>query len=113
MTKTKIIIYFVVIPLVALIVAGGIFIAEKQERTGNNTDETLPPVENTAEPSIGTSDIDSPSVPDIKTDETGEQKNDPHGIVSVDVTATDEKHKEKAEPSIEGEVVIIPGVKGD
>lgn len=113
MTKTKIIIYFVVIPLVALIVAGGIFIAEKQERTGNNTDETLPPVENTAEPSIGTSNIDSPSVPDIKTDETGEHKNDPHGTVSVDVTATDEKHKEKAEPSIEGEVVIIPGVKGD
>lgn len=113
MTKPRIIIYFVAIPLVALIVAGGIFIAVKQGKTGNNTDETLPPVENTAEPSIGTSDIDSPRFPDIETDETGEHKQDPHGIVSVDVTATDEKNKEKAEPSIEGEVVIIPGVKGD
>lgn len=110
MTKTRIIIYFVVIPLVAIIVAGGIFHAVKQ---GNDPDETLPPVENTAEPSIGTSDTGSPIVPGIETDETGEHKQDPHGIVSVDVTATDEKHKEKAEPSIEGEVVIIPGVKGD
>lgn len=113
MTKTRIIIYFVAIPLVTLIVAGGIFIAVKQGRTGNNTDKTFPPVENTAEPSIGTSDTGFPIVPDIKTDETGEHKKDPHGTVSVDVTATDEKHKEKAEPSIEGEVVIIPGVKGD
>lgn len=114
MTKTRIIIYFIVIPLVAFIVAGGVFIAVKQEKTGNITDTTiLPSVENTADPSIGTSGTDSPSVPDIKTDGTEEHKNDPHGTVLVDVTATDEKQKEKAEPSIEGEVVIIPGVKGD
>ena len=73
MTKTRIIIYFIVIPLVAFIVAGGVFIAVKQEKTGNITDTTiLPSVENTADPSIGTSGTDSPSVPDIKTDGTEE-----------------------------------------
>ena len=60
-------------------------------------------------------DTTDPSIPDIEADESGSEdyKQETPGDITVDVNQGDETENSKDDPAIKGEVVVIPGVKGD
>ena len=109
------IITLVVIPILVLAIGLGIFLAVSNGDSGDDPVETLPPVEDTTNPSESDTDTTVPSIPDIEPDESGSEdhKQETPGDITVDVNQGDETENSKDDPAIKGEVVVIPGVKGD
>ena len=115
MTNTMKIITLVVIPILVLAIGLGIFLAVSNGDSGDDPVETLPPVEDTTNPNESDTDNTTPSIPDIEPDESGSEdhKQETPGDITVDVNQGEETEDSKDDPAIKGEVVIIPGVKGD
>ena len=115
MTTTMKIITLVVIPILVLAIGLGIFLAVSNGDSGNDPVETLPPVEDTTSPGESDTDTTDPNIPDIESDESGEEdhKQETPGDITVDVNQGEETENSKDDPALKGEVVIIPGVKGD
>ena len=115
MTTSMKIITLVVIPILVLAIGLGIFLAVSNGDSGDDPVETLPPVEDTTNPNVSDTDTTEPSIPDIKPDESGSEdhKQETPGDITVDVNQGDETENSKDDPAIKGEVVVIPGVKGD
>ena len=115
MTTSMKIITLVVIPILVLAIGLGIFLAVSNGDSGDDPVETLPPVEDTTNPNESDTDTTEPSIPDIKPDESGSEDHKPEtpGDITVDVNQGDETENSKDDPAIKGEVVVIPGVKGD
>ena len=115
MTNTMKIITLVVIPILVLAIGLGIFLAVSNGDSGDDPVETLPPVEDTTNPNESDMDTTVPSIPDIEPDESGSEdhKQETPGDITVDVNQGDETENSKDDPAIKGEVVVIPGVKGD
>ena len=117
MTTPMKIITLVVIPVVVLAVGLGIFLAVSND-SGDNPDETLPPVEDTTNPNeseTDNTDTTEPTIPDIESDESESEdhKQETPSDITIDVNQGEETEDSKDDPAIKGEVVIIPGVKGD
>ena len=117
MTTPMKIITLVVIPVVIFAVGLGIFLAVSND-SGDTPDETLPPVEDTTNPNeseTDNTDATEPIIPDIEPDESGSEdhKQETPGDITIDVNQGEETEDSKDDPAIKGEVVIIPGVKGD
>ena len=115
MTTSMKIITLVVIPILVLAIGLGIFLAVSNGDSGDDPVETLPPVEDTTSPNESDTDTTVPSIPDIEPDESGSEdhKQETPGDITVDVNQGDETENSKDDPAIKGEVVVIPGVKGD
>ena len=115
MTTSMKIITLVVIPILVLAIGLGIFLAVSNGDSGDDPVETLPPVEDTTNPNESDTDNTTPSIPDIESDEPGNEdhKQETPGDITVDVNQGDETENSKDDPAIKGEVVVIPGVKGD
>ena len=115
MTTTMKIITLVVIPILVLAIGLGIFLAVSNGDSVDDPVETLPPVEDTTSPGESDTDTTDPNIPDIEPDESGEEyhKQETPGDITVDVNQGEENENSKDDPAIKGEVVIIPGVKGD
>lgn len=115
MTTSMKIITLVVIPILVLAIGLGIFLAVSNGNSGDDPVETLPPVEDTTNPNESDTDTTDPSIPDIEPDESGSEdhKQETPGDITVDVNQGDETENSKDDPAIKGEVVVIPGVKGD
>ena len=115
MTNTMKIITLVVIPILVLAIGLGIFLAVSNGDSGDDPVETLPPVEDTANPNESDTDNTTPSSPDIEPDEPGSEdhKQETPGDITVDVNQGEETEDSKDDPAIKGEVSIFPGVKGD
>ena len=117
MTTPMKIITLVVIPVVVLAVGLGIFLAVSND-SGDNPDETLPPVEDNTNPNeseTDNTDTTEPTIPDIEPNESESEdhKQETPGDITIDVNQGEETEDSKDDPAIKGEVVIIPGVKGD
>lgn len=88
----------------ALIVAVVFSLVRENRETPN---ETRPPVTETTAPEEST----TPIIPDI-TPSDNESKTDMPGDVTLDVAGKNDETRSD-EPYIDGDVVIIPGVKGE
>jgi hypothetical protein len=108
------IITLVVIPVVVLAVGLGIFLAVSND-SGDNSDETQPPITDTTEPEDSDTEPTIPNIPDIEPDDTGDNDQKPAnpGDVTIDILDGEESTERNDDPAVDGEVVIIPGVKGE
>lgn len=101
--------------VVILAVIGGMIFAVV--RNGNDTppDETQPPITDTTEPAESGTEPTIPVIPDITPDNPDEEdrKQEMPGDVTIDIIKDNENNERNDEPSVDGEVVIFPGVKGD
>ena len=118
MTTTMKIITLVVIPILVLAIGLGIFLAVSNGDSGDDPVETLPPVEDTTNPNeseTDNTDTTEPTIPDIEPNESESEdhKQETPGDITIDVNQGEETEDSKDDPAIKGEVVIIPGVKGD
>ena len=108
MSRTQKIIFCVVGLLGAVaIIVGGIVLSSNDDKT---PDETDPPA--ISDTNDETSD---PVVPDIRpnTNDDKEQHQDRPGDVHIDIEEKNEESTRNEDPAVDGEVVIIPGVKED
>jgi hypothetical protein len=117
MTTPMKIVTLVVIPIVVLAVGLGIFLAVSND-SGDNPDETLPPVEDTTNPNeseTDNTDTTEPTIPDIEPDESESEdhKQETPGDITIDVLEGEDNNEWNDEPTVDGEVVIIPGAKGE
>ena len=114
MTTPMKIITLVVIPVVVLAVGLGIFLAVSND-SGDNPDETQPPITDATEPEDSDTEPTIPNIPDIEPDDTGDNDQKPvnPGDATIDILDGDETNERKDEPAVDGEVVIIQGVKGE
>lgn len=112
--KTNIICILLTVVMVVLIIGVAIFAVVRNK---NNTpvDETLLSVMDTTEFVDSSTDPDIPMIPGIVSTETKEENHEPSnpGDVSIDIFEGNETTGRSNEPLLEGEVIIIPGVKGD
>lgn len=91
----------------ALIVAVVFSLVRENRETPN---ETRPPVTDTD--TTAPEESTTPNIPDI-TPSDNESKADAPGDVTLDVAGKDNSETRRDEPYIDGDVVIIPGVKGE
>ena len=101
--------------VVALILVGVIAQSTFHRASNTPTDETENTVTDTTEPHNSGAESTVPNIPDIKPDDTGKNDQKPiaPGDVTLDVLNGDETNKRSDSPTIEGEVIIIPGAKGE
>ena len=100
----------VILAVIGAIIYGAI-------RNGNDTppDETQPPITDTTEPEDSDTEPTIPNIPDIEPDDTGDNDQKPAnpGDVTIDILDGEESTERNDDPAVDGEVVIIPGVKGE
>ena len=115
MSRKANIVCIVICLVVILAVIGAIIYGAIRNSHDNPPEETQPPITDTT----GADDIGTeptiPNIPDIKPDDTGDNDQKPvnPGNVTIDILDDDETEKRKNEPAVDGEVVIIQGVKGE
>lgn len=111
-TSTKII-FFVIIPLTVLLIIGVIVGALWQKDTPDDPSESLPSVSDTDIPGID--DTDDPMIPKLDPDDTtgSDEEQDNPDDITIDVGKDTDSETRRDEPHIDGDVVIIPGVKGE
>ena len=108
MSRTQKIIFCVVGLLGAVaIIIGGIVLSSDDDKTPDETDP--PAISDTND------ETSAPVVPDIRpnTNDDKEQHQDNPGDVTIDILDGEESTERNDDPSIDGEVVVIPGVKGE
>lgn len=117
MKKSTKIITVVTIVLTAILVATAIFFAIKQNRNENDPGQTTPPITDIDVPDIDDKNPNDTQIPDIPTGENdkGNEDKEPGDSddIVIDVGRDTEDSQKRDEPSIDGDVVIILGVKGD
>ena len=115
MSRNKKTVCIAICSVVALILV--CVIAQITLHRGSKTpaDETENTVTDTTESPNSGAESTVPNIPDIKPDDTGKNDQKPIvlGDVTLDVLKGDETNKRSDSPKIEGEVVIIPGAKGE
>ena len=105
-----------VICLVAiLVVIGTIIYGAICNSNDTPPDETQPPITDATEPEDSDTEPTIPNIPDIEPDDTGDNDQKPAnpGDVTIDILDGEESTERNDDPSIDGEVVVIPGVKGE
>lgn len=108
MSRTQKIIFCVVGLLGAVaIIVGGIVLSSNDDKTPDETDP--PAISDTND------ETSTPVVPDIRpnTNDDKEQHQDRPGDVHIDIEEKNEESTRNEDPAVDGEVVIIPGVKED
>ena len=108
MSRTQKIIFCVVGLLGAVaIIIGGMFLSSDDDKTPDETDP--PAISDTND------ETSAPVVPDIRpnTNDDKEQHQDRPGDIHIDIEEKGEESTRNEDPVVEGEVVIIPGVKED
>ena len=108
MSRTQKIIFCVVGLLGAVaIIIGGIVFSSNNDKTPDETDP--PAISDTND------ETSAPVVPDIRpnTNDDKEQHQDRPGDIHIDIEEKNEEYIRNEDPAVEGEVVIIPGVKED
>ena len=108
MSRTQKIIFCVVGLLGAVaIIIGGIVLSSDDDKTPDETDP--PAISDTND------ETSAPVVPDIRpnTNDDKEQHQDRPGDIHIDIEEKGEESTRTEDPVVEGEVVIIPGVKED
>lgn len=108
MSRTQKIIFCVVGLLGAVaIIIGGIVLSSDDDKTPDETDP--PAISDTND------ETSAPVVPDIRpnTNDDKEQHQDRPGDIHIDIEEKGEESTRNEDPVVEGEVVIIPGVKED
>ena len=108
MSRTQKIIFCVVGLLGAVaIIVGGIVLSSDNDKTPDETDP--PAISDTND------ETSAPVVPDIRpnTNDDKEQHQDRPGDIHIDIEEKGEESTRNEDPVVEGEVVIIPGVKED
>ena len=108
MSRTQKIIFCVVGLLGAVaIIIGGIVLSSNDDKTPDETDP--PAISDTND------ETSTPVVPDIRpnTNDDKEQHQDRPGDVHIDIEEKNEESTRNEDPAVDGEVVIIPGVKED
>ena len=118
MSRKANIICIVICVVITLALIGGIIYGVVRNSNDNPPDETQPPVTDTTEPEDSDTETTTPTIPnipDIDPDETGynDQKPANPGDVTIDILDGEESTERSDDPTIDGEVVIIPGVKGE
>lgn len=118
MSRKANIICIVICVVVTLALIGGIIYGVVRNSNDTPPDETQPPVTDTTEPEDSDTETTTPTIPnipDIDPDETGDNDQKPAnpGDVTIDVEKGDGETERSDDPTIDGEVVIIPGVKGE
>lgn len=105
--KTKIM-YAVLGIVIALAVSIAVIFAVIQKGSNTPPDESTPAVTETTEPM-------SPDIPVITPNSKGDEDfgKEMPGEVIIDIGNSSEADEKKNTPAVEGEVVIIPGVKGE
>ena len=80
-----------------------------------NSNDTRPPITDTTEPEDSDTEPTIPNIPDIEPDDTGDNDQKPAnpGDVTIDILDGEESTERNDDPAVDGEVVIIPGVKGE
>ena len=108
MSRTQKIIFCVMglIGAVAIII-GGMVLSSDDDKTPDETDP--PAISDTND------ETSAPVVPDIRpnTNDDKEQHQDRPGDIHIDIEEKNEEYIRNEDPAVEGEVVIIPGVKED
>ena len=108
MSRTQKIIFCVVGLLGAVaIIIGGMVLSSDDDKTPDETDP--PAISDTND------ETSTPVVPDIRpnTNDDKEQHQDRPGDVHIDIEEKNEESTRNEDPAVDGEVVIIPGVKED
>ena len=108
MSRTQKIIFCVVGLLgAAAIIIGGMVLSSDDDKTPDETDP--PAISDTND------ETSAPVVPDIRpnTNDDKEQHQDRPGDIHIDIEEKGEESTRNEDPVVEGEVVIIPGVKED
>lgn len=108
MSRTQKIIFCVVGLLGAVaIIIGGMVLSSDDDKTPDETDP--PAISDTND------ETSAPVVPDIRpnTNDDKEQHQDRPGDIHIDIEEKGEESTRNEDPAVEGEVVIIPGVKED
>lgn len=108
MSRTQKIIFCVVGLLGAVaIIIGGMILSSDDDKTPDETDP--PAISDTND------ETSAPVVPDIRpnTNDDKEQHQDRPGDIHIDIEEKGEESTRNEDPVVEGEVVIIPGVKED
>ena len=118
MSRKANIICIVICLVVILAVIGAIIYGAIRNSNDTPLDETQPPVTDTTEPEDSDTETTTPTIPnipDIAPDETGynDQKPANPGDVTIDILDGEESTERSDDHAINGEVVIIPGVKGE
>ena len=115
MSRKANIVCIVICLVVILAVIGAIIFGAIRNGNDNPPDETQPPITDTTEPEDSGTDTTIPNIPDIKPDDKGDNDQKPvnPGDATIDILDCDETNERKDEPAVDGEVVIIQGVKGE
>lgn len=115
MSRKANIICNVICVVITLALIGGIIYGVVRNSNDNLPDETQPPVTDTTEPEDSGTEPTIPNIPDIEPDDTGDNDQKPAnpGDVTIDILDGEESTERNDDPAVDGEVVIIPGVKGE
>lgn len=118
MSRKANLICIVICVVITLALVGGIIYGVVRNSNDTPPDETQPPVTDTTEPEDSDTETTTPTIPnipDIDPDDTGDNDQKPAnpGDVTIDILDGEESTERSDDPSIDGEVVIIPGVKGE
>lgn len=115
MSRKANIICIVICAVVALALIGGIIFAVVRSGNESHPDETQLPITDTSKPDDSSTEPTIPNIPDIEPNETGDNDQKPAnpGDVTIDILEGNETIERSNDPLLEGEVIIIPGVKGD
>ena len=115
MSRKVNIICIVICVVITLALIGGIIYGVVRNSNDNPPDETQPPVTDTTEPEDSDTEPTIPNIPEIESDDTGDNDQKPAnpGDVTIDILDGEESTERNDDPAVDGEVVIIPGVKGE
>lgn len=115
MSRKANIVCIVICLVVILAVIGAIIYGAIRNSSDTPPDETQPPITDTTEPEDSDTEPTIPNIPDIEPDDTGDNDQKPAnpGDVTIDILDGEESTERNDDPAVDGEVVIIPSVKGE
>ena len=115
MSRKANIVCIVICLVVILAVIGAIIYGAIRNSNDTTPDETQPPI--ALQPRIEKREEEPtmPNIPDIEPEDTGDKDQKPAnpGEVTSDILDGEESTERNDDPAVDGEVVIIPGVKGE
>ena len=118
MSRKANIICIVICVVIALVLISGIIYGVVRNSNDPHPNETQPLITDTTEPEDSDTETTTPTIPnipDIEPDDTGDNDQKPAnpGDVTIDILDGEESTERNDDPAVDGEVVIIPGVKGE
>ena len=115
MSRKANLICIVICVVITLALVGGIIYGVVRNGGDTTHSETQPPITDTTEPEDSDTETTNPNIPYIEPDETGNKDPKPAnpGDVTIDILDRGESSERSDDPTVDGEVVIIPGAKGE